>query len=1448
MPVRLRILLGTAIGMVLTVVLIIVGALSWFLRTEAGRRYLQERIEREVASALSEHASASLYGLRFVPVGTISLDSLAIRDSAGHALIRSGPLAVAFEFGPLIDAEILLRRVEWRGLRVEATADAEGEWDIAKLLRGAEESSPGTSTGGGRAWRVRLDTLALTGGQLLLSEPDSLPALPLRRHAIRGLTLHLGATSIVPARGNAALALQHLSFASDDPPVQLRGASGLLSLSGDTVRVDLTRWALPDSRGSLRGSVILGSVGRDPRVALNLRAERFAFSDIAWLSDLIPASGGGRATVRITSARRRGWMRYAISDLVATSNDSRFTGRFVAEVGADPQAMELRDLAAELSPLDLRLVRELFGEETPPPPLDGAVSGRLFATGGALTDWRLDSALLSYEDRRLAGARSRFRVEGTLDLLAPQTILKPMQIRIDSLDVRTLGAVVEMADSLRGYVTGRVRLEGPVDDLRFSDLQLAHMDGALPISRVSGSGRYADDTSRTWLEAQLDLERVSVAAFGRPFTNEPLAGVVAGTLVASARGDSAALDLTLDGEGAEFTFVGSTSLDTARLVAIGAVTFSGLDARRFLPESGLPSHYLIGRSTLGLDGPWDEPAGPIALTLVEGTEIGGFAVLEAMASLELEAGGVRVDTLAMRGPVGVARARGRLSRDPTLRDTLRYAMEIADVAELRGLLPDSLAAAWLDSLSGRVHLEGIALGSFDTLDLRATLTVDSLIAGSHSVRSVSADLLLDGFPKATRGLATVRATDLVVGGIPIASLEGEATVREPAWADASLRLVAGDTLHASLRADVHWMGDSLAVRIDSLDAVTEESHWSLAEPATFFSGPDRMSLAGVHLRSRDGARFALDATSQSDGTLSLETEIVRVPLAHARFAGLVFPRLNALASVNATLSGTSAAPRWTFTAALDSVRVDGLEAPSLDGVGHYRDHQAVVDLRAVYQGRPAFSLTSELPIDLTLDTKPIEERLLEEPLYVRLRADGAPLRGLATLVPSVRDLVGGFDADVQITGTWRDLEPRGLLIVRDAGFTVPALGTGFRDGLLDLAFAPDSIVLHRARLADERSLGDTVSVEGALVHSGTTWRADVRTIARRLRVIDDPRVAEAGVTWALRLRGPLDSLALSGDVTVPTANVYIGRQQRRILALEDEQVTSEEVLRYAPRIEALSVRLGNEVRLRSPEANVQLTGAVDVTGTLTEPDVRGEILATRGTYRLDLGLLQRTFQVDSGRVRMNGPLSVPATLDIHTAYTVRQAERDDVRIGARLTGTVDEPRLTLSSGDLGTTANETEIISYLLFGAPTFVLDGESASAVRLATAALTQSLGGAAERALGARIPFLSELQVTTIAGDTPRDFTLNSFEGLLNSFALTAGTQLGTDSYLRVSGGVCRGANRAAQSLPAWMGITAEYRPRERLSAELSLTPGGAPCNRVGTWTQIYQFGLDIFRDFRW
>ena len=91
------------------------------------------------------------------------------------------------------------------------------------------------------------------------------------------------------------------------------------------------------------------------------------------------------------------------------------------------------------------------------------------------------------------------------------------------------------------------------------------------------------------------------------------------------------------------------------------------------------------------------------------------------------------------------------------------------------------------------------------------------------------------------------------------------------------------------------------------------------------------------------------------------------------------------------------------------------------------------------------------------------------------------------------------------------------------------------------------------------------------------------------------------------------------------------------------------------RLDGVSVNLGDEVWLRSAEANIKLGGSLNVTrarderetrrsalgrGTREEPVYRlalsGALSADRGTYTLDLGLVQREFQVQSGRITFFG--------------------------------------------------------------------------------------------------------------------------------------------------------------------------------------------------------------------
>jgi len=1438
---RRRIALLSA-GWLLALALVALGASSLFLRSDRGQEWLRNRIERGIADAMGGRGEVTLHGLRLVPVGSIAADSIVVRDRDGARVVSTGAFVGRIAVRPLLDRVLVIDSLRLTDPSFDLIKDAKGDWNIAGLVPESSDEEPK-----GRPWQVNITTLVVTGGAVRMTQPDSLPDLPPVQSTVTGIDVTLGNSTFAPDERRGSFEIARVAFASSDPPLDVRDAAGRIELFADSAQLDLPRIALGNSALTLLGTVAFAKGADDIRLALDLNASRVDLADIAWINDLIPKSGSGSAKMRIESAPAAGGIRYRFNDLAVIATGTELRGRMVMDVGPGDD-VALTDLDIMASPLDLRLVREIFGDSSPPPPWDGTVRGRLRASGGPLTSWRIDPSTIVFEDRRVGTAQSRFTIAGTLDLLADQTIFKPLDIRIDSMDVRTAGGVTDIADSLQGYLTGKVQIAGPLDNVVFRDLDLLHIDGDLPRSHVRGEGRIADDESTVWLEARLTLDTVGVASFGRAFSSEELAGTLHGSVEVAIIRDSTALSLVLGGEAGDLVFNGATSMDTTLLVMQGELALWDFDARKLLPALVLPAHSITAHATLGINGPWEEPTGPVEFMIDSSSTIASLVFEEARGSLALEAGGVRIDTLIARGPVGQFSARGRLSRDPALRDTVRFEADLADVRELRGFLPDSLATAWTDSLRGSARLSGIALGSLDTMDLRAVLSADSVLVGSYSVRRVDADVLLDGVPSATHGLVTFDAVEIGGAGLPVHRISAEATVREAAWADASMRLVAADTLFASARADIHYMGDSLEVRIDSLNARTADARWSLLRPTGIFSGPDRLVVDSLELRSADGARFALNGRIETDGTLAMEAHALRVPLAHARFTGLMPARVNGELTFDARADGTVDSPLLAFDLRLDSTRVDGRMAPELSMQGTYAERIAAVNVNARTMQRDAFTLTAELPLDLSFRGQALAERWVKAPLYVRLVADGSPLAGFEALMPGIRDLRGGFDADVQVTGYWDALEPRGIILVREGAFSVPALGTGFRELDMDIGLAPDSIVLYQARLADDRSSSDTASVTGTIARVRGIWRADLQTFARALRVIDDPRIAEADASWNLRLRGPLDSLSLGGDITIPSANIFIGEQQRRVLQLEEDLAADSASASYAPVLEGLRLRLGNEVRLRSPEANVQLTGEVAVVGTLDSPDVRGEIFAERGSYRLDLGLLQRTFQVDSGLVRMNGPLSIPPSLDIFTSYTVRQAQREDVHITARINGTVEQPRLTLGSSDLGTTASDTEIISYLLFGAPTFVLDGQRGSAVRLATAALIPSLGGAAERALGAKLPFLSELQVVTVAGDSPSDFTLNSFEGLLNSFALTAGTQVGTDSYLRLSTGVCRGENRAAQSLPAWFGIAGEYRPRERLSAVVSLTPGSAPCNRIGTFAQIYQLGVDLYKDWRW
>lgn len=434
----------------------------------------------------------------------------------------------------------------------------------------------------------------------------------------------------------------------------------------------------------------------------------------------------------------------------------------------------------------------------------------------------------------------------------------------------------------------------------------------------------------------------------------------------------------------------------------------------------------------------------------------------------------------------------------------------------------------------------------------------------------------------------------------------------------------------------------------------------------------------------------------------------------------------------------------------------------------------------------------------------------------------------------------------------------------DAGqFVSSDVGLQLRDVVANVVIRNDTLTIERFRAKGEKRGGDSLTLSGYAFLPDTGLGAiDLRLRANQYAAFRNRSLGAFDVNGELHLYGTRDAATLDGDAEVYDAVGYIGAkfsrqvEESRLVVDEPDEADSTigpappkapsftERLRERVAIGDLSLRLGDNVRLRSGDANIVLGGAIRASGRLDAINLGGDLIAKRGIYRLNLGLATRTFQVDSGRVTFFGPLENSPALDITTTYVVRLETREQVKIHASILGTAATPRIVLSSDDQATTgSSDTELLSYLIFGVPSFALSGQNASSLRSVQNALAPTLGGVAERALSNVLPGVDMVRVTMA---TQGDVT-NDAGGLLAGSSVTAGQQLGDRVFLSVNVGGRSSACSDSNDLTKWVGLSIEYRLGPASWLQASMDPGSTSCSRASDAAAVTQFGVDLFREFR-
>ena len=1512
-----------ALGLVVGVVVVLV------TQTGYGRDRVRDLLVTRVKSAV--HGRMYVGHISGGLLGGVVVDSLEIRDSDDSLMLASGPVSIDYDPRDLIDKRLLLSSVTLVRPVFHARRHSNGEWNFRRVFPGSGKKSPRSATRGFGDYIIA-NSVTVKDGSFVLTmpwhPPDSLrgakrdsalaSATAAHDHEVRrtaegyaktwrwtGISAELPYVRIAdPDSVGQLYVTSTMSFRESDPPFLFRDVKASARVLGDSVWLDVPRFALPGSAGSAKGKVVWGS-DLPIRYAIDIVGDTVSLKDVAWVYPTMPTTGGGRMRLHIhNDPKHLDVLEYQLTRMDVRSTGSHIVGAMTFAVGGPVLAVKEVNVVA--TPIDFALIRQFNGKAFPVD-WQGTISGTLKAAGGPLTRFRVDDANLVFRDAHVPGAETRATARGELDILSPAfTVFRGLDVDVASADLRTIQFLYPNFPKLRGTISGRATLDSSWLDVRFSNADVVQHDGPGEPTHMTGSGRvtYGDVFMRYDLDLQ--AQPLSLTALARSYPMLPLRGLVSGPVRAAGTTESLDLTTSLAGDAGTFVFDGHLDTYPPGYAVRGKASVAHLDARVLLERADIPKTDVTARADLDVTGDSvANLAGRIAADLSTGSVVDGVRIYGGRARLRASDGVLAADTLSLETNAATLFASGGIGLAAGASDSMRVAVYIDSLGGLRRWI----ATSPQDSLDGSLALTGVLAGSLGNLALHGDVLGRSLYRAGAAADSLNATFALGDVTHAPAGDIRARFSDVVVAGLAIASIDGRLALDagKHGVGTVTARSARGQSLAAG--GELWLRGDTVDARISALTLAVDStrlrpaSRWALTEPATVRAYPAATTMSALRLEDGRGGRIAvratLPATAPVDGSMVFE----KVPLADvAALLQLPLP-LGGLASARVALAGTRDAPLLDWTAVVEGLRSGAVTVEKIDAQGKYAERRFNAAAKLYRGTTAALAADASLPIDLAL--APRAKRLLDEPLRATVRTDSADLGIIEALLTGANVTGGKLVVDAAMGGTWSRPTLDGRIVVSRGMLTMPALGVRMRAIDANVTMSGDSIALDRfTALSDGPGEQGSLTMHGfvdldVLHHDPGTSRRELDpkfTLfieshgfhALNQRSVGDLHVSMRG----LRLDGSLARSTLTGTVIIDKGVLYIPELARKrvidlnandpdYIAVVDTSIGSNRVLlpdAPASVLQNLSLQnvrlvIGPDVWIRSTEANIQLGGEVGVTKG-RDPRARsgeappqlalqGALTADRGQYRLVLSpAVVRTFDVTRGRLAFSGDPDINPGLDINAVHTVRTENGQDIRIRVTIRGTLAQPELLLSS-DEGQQISQTDLVSYLAFGKPSFEVVGTgSANNLQLATSLVASTVGGLAEgflqKQFGSAIDvFRVQTGVTDLQSATGQGSAVgNTLGTTIGTARVTLGKQFNERTFVGLDAGLCElNPNSNVASLSSFsnnLGVKVDH----RLAHGFSLSAGYEPStvdkqcrNTAGGQlaTQVpKQIGLDLFKNW--
>lgn len=1111
-------------------------------------------------------------------------------------------------------------------------------------------------------------------------------------------------------------------------PARVEDLRGVATWADGTLTVEAAELKLPgsDLEGTIRAD-LSGTGG--PRFLLDLEASPVDLADVRWAEPRIP-EGTLTGGVRL--------------DLGPDGMDWRFSDAR-GELGSDrvraDGRVDMRGAAVRFGGLDLRLapldVDRLRPWTTVALPLEGRLRGDI-TLDGPLTAVRTDGTLTLVppggED-----AATTVELHGVLRA-GSDPGADSLTATFDPLDYGTLAAVVDDSLTLGGRGSATVEATGTLSEgIRFT-AGLIHRAPGLPTSRLTTRGSLQRQGERLLVDVQGDVSPLSFTALRSYLEGLPVTGEVSGSV--HARGPLSDLTVTtaLDTEAGRMDLEARLN---ARRPAEGYRVrgeIDGVPLSRFVPGLGEPS---VVSAAIRVEGSGLSPDSARAegtLRLKPST-LAGVPVDTATLDFHVADGTLALDTLEATA-LGVAiRAGGRIPFRPGEEEGVVRLGFVGDSLDgLRSLVErESPIARDTLAVGGRVEGSLVVRGSLQDFRAEGDAVLSEGVWGQDRVEGARLDFAATGLPGlAGRMQVTLAVDSLVVldRHFAAASLEVDYT-RPRGSVEIVLARSDAEDYRARAVAEVDSLGgrvdlQELALRFDSLT-------WSLSEPATV-SWDDRAVRIGDLVVTRPGpepTRIRATGTLPRRGEADFTLDVDGLDL--SRVTGLLQREdldLQGIMDLTVGIGGTAASPVIHGDVRARDVSYATWNLDRILGSLDYRDRHTAVDFRAWRDDLQVLVATGIVPVDLSLSD--VAERIPEDrQMDVRVVADSLPAAFAVTLLENLEDVEGTVAGDFRIGGTVKAPSPTGTLTIQDAAWTLAALGVRQNDVQGTLTLTPDGTmdVDARARSGGTAQVTGTVGLEPL---SDPTF--DLVLSFDAFRAIDR-RDMEGQVSGQVTLTGSLSRPLVEGlDPRGLSARgiLHVEEFERSatVVDLSDPrfaEFVGDEFLSGAQPIIAASrnpfldrlrvdvdLTVERDTWLRSRDMNVEIAGNLRMNYAREQRDLvlSGTLQAIRGSYTQ----FGRRFEVQGGTVEFVGTPGVNPDLSIQATSRVRRPDGEPLNITATLSGTLSEPRVQLNSDEEALA--QSDLVSYLVFGRPSYELTSGQAQGVQEAAQSSLASVG----------------------------------------------------------------------------------------------------------------------------